>query len=172
MFHTGRMKRTTHSLVEESNVRPALWCLSAWAKGATGVLPWQSIGGEKSWEQAEQTALFYPGQEGPQPSARLKAFTRGQQEVEYLTLLCNVLGVPRFAILEWMKRLLPIDAEWQQPLESERGALEPGLSDTVNLWKMRYTVGKAISERSPAYKRSLVDFSSPIWNPEALPCGG
>ena len=34
----------TANKIEASNIQPLLWCLSAWAKGAMGVLPWQTIG--------------------------------------------------------------------------------------------------------------------------------
>ena len=44
--------------IDEPNTQPALWCLSAWAKGAFGVLPWQTIGSNKSWIKAVQCHLF------------------------------------------------------------------------------------------------------------------
>ncbi|MFN2358176.1 MAG: hypothetical protein ABR534_10590 [Desulfotignum sp.] len=46
--------------IAASNTGTAVWCLDAWFRGASGVLPWNTIGTKKSLEQAEQTALFYP----------------------------------------------------------------------------------------------------------------
>ena len=77
--------------VEGSNLQPVAWCLDAWSLGADGVIPWQTVGNAESWNQADELSLFYPGtvagsRAGPIPSIRLKAYRRGQQDVEYLTL--------------------------------------------------------------------------------------
>ncbi|BCO07689.1 hypothetical protein GF1_00650 [Desulfolithobacter dissulfuricans] len=72
--------------INAENTLPVLWCLAAWSRGAIGVLPWQTVGTSRSWLLADQNALFYPTENGPVPSLRLKAFTRGQQDVEYLVL--------------------------------------------------------------------------------------
>ena len=47
--------------VEGSNLHPVGWCLDAWAMGTDGILPWQTIGNDDSWKQADELALFYPG---------------------------------------------------------------------------------------------------------------
>ena len=86
----------TANRIETANTQPAFWCLSAWSKGAIGVLPWQTLGSGRSWINGEATSLFYPDSNtGPVPSVRLKSFTRGQQLVEYLTMFCNVTGASR-----------------------------------------------------------------------------
>ena len=74
--------------------------LDAWTLGVDGVLPWQTVGSGDSWKTADDLSLFYParGTDGPLPSVRLKAFRRGQQDVEYLTLLQTVAHEPRWAI--------------------------------------------------------------------------
>ena len=79
--------------IEEANMQPVGWCLDAWTLGSDGVLPWQTVGSADSWKRADPLALFYPGRDpgaAPVPSLRLKAFLRGQQDVEYLTLLAQV----------------------------------------------------------------------------------
>lgn len=38
--------------IETSNIQPNMWCLSAWSRGAAGVLPWQTIGGEELLEES------------------------------------------------------------------------------------------------------------------------
>jgi FAD/FMN-containing dehydrogenase len=91
----------TANRISDSNLQPVLWCLSAWSMGAMGVLPWQTIGSKKCWDSAEQTALFYPRDNTVYPSVRLKAFTVGQQYVEYLALLGDVLDLTRSAVAEW-----------------------------------------------------------------------
>lgn len=76
-----------------SNVQPAAWCLDSWTQGGDGVLPWQVIGNAESWEHGDATCLFYPGPsvglKEPIASIRLKAYLRGEQDVEYLCLLAK-----------------------------------------------------------------------------------
>ena len=78
----------------ESNVQAAAWCVDSWTLGGDGVLPWQTIGNANSWKRADATCLFYPGgpagQKQPIPSIRLKAYLRGEQDVEYLVLLSQL----------------------------------------------------------------------------------
>ncbi len=46
--------------LQGSNLQPVGWSLDAWSLGIDGVLPWQTIGTERSWQQADELALFYP----------------------------------------------------------------------------------------------------------------
>ncbi len=155
--------------IEDSNAQPALWCLSAWSGGAMGVLPWQTICGKNSWKRGEQTALFYPHPTGPKPSVRLKAYTRGQQDVEYLMLFKEVFRAPRHAIVQWLKTNIHLPPALDKG--SIRGADGAGHAkmDASALWKMRYRLGGMISEKTPPYKRSLVHFETPRWKEERLP---
>jgi len=50
----------TANSVDDSNLQPLLWSLVAWANGATGVLPWQTIGDEDAWINGKATSLFLP----------------------------------------------------------------------------------------------------------------
>ena len=104
---------TTNS-VEAANVQPVGWSLDTWALGSDGVLPWQTIGRAGSWQQADTLSLFYPGPGGdqePAPSVRLKAFRRGQQDVEYLTLWTQLQKQPRWAVGQSVRRELRLLAE-------------------------------------------------------------
>ena len=89
--------------VPQSNSRLVGWAVGSWSKGADGILPWQTIGRDASWEEADRLAVLYPakkrfGYEGSYPSLRLVAFRRGQQDVEYINLLRTAAGVPRDAL--------------------------------------------------------------------------
>ncbi len=145
----------TANKIEEPNTQPVLWCLSAWAKGATGVLPWQTIGGKNCWNIADQNALFYPHAQGPKPSVRLKAFTRGQQDVEYLTLLCDVYRIPRFAVAKWLENVIGLEGRVSKNSESDAGTLTYDRGSPMELWKLRYSVGKLLSDMAPEYKRDM-----------------
>ena len=61
--------------VEGSNLQPVGWCLDAWSLGTDGVLPWQTIGNDDSWQRADELSLFYPGaaREVPAPAGRARA---------------------------------------------------------------------------------------------------
>ena len=159
----------TANKIEEANTQPVLWCLSAWAKGCTGVLPWQTIGGDNCWKTAEQTALFYPGSDGPKPSVRLKAFTRGQQDTEYLTLFCDVFGIPQYAAADWLRRSISLDSDVSKSYENDAGTLTFAEGDIVSLWKSRYRLGKMLSDKGPAYKRSIVNRETPYREIKKLP---
>jgi len=159
----------TANKIEESNIQPVLWCLSAWSKGAIGVLPWQTIGGKNCWKTAEQTALFYPHPEGPRPSVRLKAFTRGQQDVEYLTLFCDVYKTPRFAVAKWLGKIIDLKGNIRKSSVGDAGTATYDKGDVVELWKLRYRIGRMLSERGPEYKQALINRDTPQWETKSLP---
>jgi hypothetical protein len=155
--------------IEASNVQPVLWCLSAWAGGAMGVLPWQTIGSENAWITAEETALFYPHPDGPVPSVRLKAFRVGQQLVEYLTLFSQTWQVPRYAVADGVKDFLNLKGEVRKKSEADAGTLEFKDVDPMDLWRMRYALGEMISKKAPPYKRARVEVESMVFDASGLP---
>ena len=84
--------------IGDANGHAVAWCLDAWSLGADGVVPWQTIGNRESWNKADRLALLYPSpwpdRAEPIPSVRLKAYRRGQQDVEYLALLARPARAP------------------------------------------------------------------------------
>ena len=159
----------TANRVDQPNTQPALWCLAAWAKGATGVLPWQTIGSKDAWKKAEQTALFYPHPEGPVPSVRLKAFSRGQQDVEYLQLLSDSVKAPRHAVAGWLKTHLALGENYYKLDPEDAGTAEYKGVSAPDLWKLRQRVGAFLSARAPPYRRSIVEPAQPQLNPDRMP---
>ena len=91
------------------NLQCSAWCLDAWCLGADGVVPWNTIGTARSWAEPEQTCLFYPSEQGPLPSLRLKAFCHGQQLVEYLTIFTQLAGHDRRSVAAALRRELGLD---------------------------------------------------------------
>nr|NJM02125.1 DUF4091 domain-containing protein [Desulfobacula sp.] len=124
------------------------WCMDAWFRGARGVLPWNTIGTPESRQRAEQTALFYPGPGGPYPSLRLKAFTAAQQMVEYLTMAGVLYDMDRWALKHWHGQLV-------------QAVRQGGDSGVTALWQARLFLGKMISDKAPAYRRSWVSWDTP-----------
>ncbi|NQT86533.1 DNRLRE domain-containing protein, partial [bacterium] len=162
--------------IEDSNIQPAGWCVSAWALGADGVLPWQTIGNSGSWTRADPLSMFYPGaqvgSQAPVPSVRLKAYRRGQQDVEYLALLTRQLGVPRWAVGRAAQDALRLTAS------ARKGPNVGGIEDAglitfralmpEALWALRTRIGSALSKAKPAPKRRLVDVRFPVRTPAPL----
>ncbi|GBC59260.1 hypothetical protein DENIS_0196 [Desulfonema ishimotonii] len=151
----------TANRISESNMQPILWCLSAWANGATGVVPWQTIGGENAWTTAEQTALLYPGPDGPCPSLRLKVFRRGQQDTEYLTLLCDAIGRQRDDVAAWLRQATDLNGRVRKTSPGDAGTVVFPERDPGALWRLRYRVGKLLSEKALPYRRSLTRRNPP-----------
>jgi GDSL-like Lipase/Acylhydrolase family len=168
----------TANALEDSNTQAVGWSIDSWSLGSDGVLPWQTVGTSASWTKADTLSLFYPGRggqgAGPVPSIRLKAYRRGQQDVEYLTLLSLVTGQPRWAIGERAREALHLAAE-------RRGTGLVGGEDAgvvhyrsllpQDLWAFRLRVAQALSEAHPAPRRQLVDLRTPPRNPAHLSPG-
>ncbi len=139
--------------IEQSNVQPLGWCLDSWCLGSDGVIPWQTIGNDQSWKQADPLALFYPGgpagSDRPVPSIRLKAYRRGQQDVEYLVLLAQLLKEPAWAVGESVRKELGLEAQrWGTGFA---GGEDAGIVEYAQLlpetaWTVRVRVGRALSD--------------------------
>jgi hypothetical protein len=167
--------------VEGSNLQPVGWCLDVWSLGADGVLPWQTIGRSESWDRADELALFYPawnralrsgpGAGLPIPSIRLKAYRRGQQDVEYLTLWSSLNKEPRWAVGGRVRSALKLagtrhstgiaDAE-------DAGRIDYAHLRARDLWALRSAIGAALSQAHPTFQSKLVDFRTPRRDPERV----
>lgn len=103
----------TTSAPHESAFQPIFWSLDTWSLGADGIVPWQTIGNEESWKKSDELALFYPSTEESSgkvaPSIRLKAYRRGQQDVEYLTLALNISSRTREELSKALRTRLALD---------------------------------------------------------------
>jgi hypothetical protein len=138
-----------------------------------GVLPWQTVGRGDSWVEADTLALFYPGRSGrlPVPSIRLKAFRRGQQDVEYLTLLALATGQPRWAIAQRVREALKLSGTRGSSglaAVEDAGVIRYGNLRPQDFWTLRVRIGEALSALHPAPKRQLVDFRTPPRDPSRL----
>ncbi len=145
----------TLNKINTANTQAALWCLSAWSNGSTGILPWQSIGTRNSWEIADQTALIYPHKNGPLPSLRLKALLRGQQDVEYLEMFCKTFEKPQWVVASWLKKQLNFELKTIKSYYGDAGTPVFLMNDAGLIWKLRHYLGKMISSKSPDYQRKL-----------------
>jgi hypothetical protein len=159
--------------IEESNMQPVGWCLDAWTLGMDGVLPWQTIGRAESWTTADPLSLFYPSRTGgePSPSVRLKAYRRGQQDVEYLTLLGQLTGEPRWALGQRVREELKLEGERRTSGGEDAGQIRFARLRPQDEWALRVRLGEALSALHPSPKRKLVDFRTPRRDPSKLAPG-
>jgi hypothetical protein len=164
--------------VEESNVQPLGWCLDAWSRGTDGVVPWQTVGRAESWQQGDRLSLFYPGRvagAAPVASVRLKAYRRGQQDVEYLTLLSQLTGEPRWAIGQRVREALRLSAERSGTglAQAPAGVEDAGVIRFTDLrpqevWGLRVRLGEVLSAAHPPPRRRLAELRTPSRDPAPL----
>ncbi len=135
--------------IEQSNVQPAAWCVEAWCLAAQGVVPWQTLGNERSWREGDQLALFYPprpGESEPAASLRLKAFRRGQQDVEYLVLAAGARREPQWLLGEQVLEALRLRGRRQSSADEpdDAGRIHYAELSPVDLWRLRRALGEQV----------------------------
>lgn len=137
----------------DSNLQPVGWCWDSWTLGADGVLPWQVIGIDASWKQAEDTCLFYPGdvigQKEPVPSIRLKAYLRGEQDVEYLVLLARLTGQTQLQLGRSIRAAMELHGARKGSGfvgDEDAGVMDFSGLRPQDVWKMRERIGRVLSE--------------------------
>jgi hypothetical protein len=163
--------------IEDSNMQAVGWALDSWSLGSDGVLPWQTIGNGDSWRNADPLALFYPdrnsGERPPIPSIRLKAYRRGQQDVEYLTLLAQVQKEPRWAVGQRVREALHLIGERKGTgfAGEDAGVIHFARLKPQDVWALRVRLGEVLSTAAPAAKRRLIELRTPPRHPENLSPG-
>lgn len=136
----------TSNPVEESNRTIQAWVLEAFAAGADGVVPWQTIDRSgKALEQGDPLGLFIfvarPGEPLTiLPSLRLKAYRQAEQEVELLRLLQHRLGLSEATLRSFVAQQLALAGR----VES-RSAEDAGTAAYDSLSPERFRTLRAIA---------------------------
>jgi hypothetical protein len=111
----------------DSNVSMRAWCWRVWLNGGDGLLPWNAVRGSAAWDRAEPLTVFYPGtkfgKSEPFGSLRLKAYRRGQQDIEYLVLLAQQRGWDRDAVTMAMDKALDLSGRVKAESEEDAGTI-------------------------------------------------
>ena len=146
----------------EFSIQPATWCLDAWCWGADGVLPWQTIGKQESWDKPDALSLFYPRRGPADPpvsgSVRLKSYRQGQQLVEYLTLYTQLSGQTRDEVAAAVEEYLHFDRKLDKKSEADAGTTGYGNQVAEKLLELRQRLGQSLHESRPAARKQLVEW--------------
>jgi hypothetical protein len=109
--------------IRTSNVTSGLWVWRAYLAGADAIVPWNTIGGDGSFERPDPTAILYParrfGVNGPVASLRLKAWRDAAQDAELLIALAQRHGWTREQVAAALATMRGLD------LAASTLALEP-----------------------------------------------
>ncbi len=108
----------------------------------------------------------------PIPSIRLKAYRRGQQDVEYLALWSSLHKEPRWAVGAQVRAALKLAgtrhgtgfAGGEDAGRIDFDRLRPG-----QLWALRVALGEALSQAHPPPGRKLIEWRTPRRDPGHLP---
>jgi hypothetical protein len=133
----------------ETNVGMRAWCWRAWVAGADGVVPWNTIRGMEAWDRAEPLTVFYVGKKfginAPFDCLRLKAFRRGEQDVEYMTLLARKKGWDRDAVAKAVAGSLDLSEETRKQYEEDAGSIRFDRVGDAQLDQLRLRVAAALT---------------------------
>ena len=155
--------------VDEPNTQPAAWSLLSWSQGTTGILPWQTMAQEKHWKVGAKTGLFYPHETGYKSSIRLKSFSRGQQDIEYLTWYKQAYDVDHFALSNALNQAVSLRATIHKTNETDAGKIKFAQVNPQQLWQFRVALGEAVGKKKPAFKQALVEWKMPEVDLQNLP---
>ncbi len=133
----------------DTNVSMRAWCWRAWVTGADAIVPWNTVRGMEAWDRAEPLTVFYVGKkfgrDEPFGCLRLKAFRRGEQDVEYMTLLARKKGWDREAVSRAVAASLDLTEQTRKQYEDDAGAIRfDGLSD-AQLDQLRLRIAAALA---------------------------
>ena len=151
-FHQVVIPYGTTNDPADSNMQPVGWCLDSWTLQGDGVLPWQVIGSDDSWKHGEDTCLFYPGDsvgsKEPLPSIRLKAYLRGEQDVEYLVLLAKLEHQSQRQLGQRVRNLLNLTAQRKGTAFTageDAGVIEFAHFKPQDAWRLRERIAAVLS---------------------------
>ncbi len=156
MDHRNRFGRTywnyaTTNHPRETNVGMRAWCWRAWVTGADGIVPWNTIRGMEAWNRAEPLTVFYVGKKfglnEPFGCLRLKAFRRGEQDVEYLTLLARKKGWDRDAVEHAVAGAMDLSEQVRSQYEEDAGAIRFDRIDDAQIDRLRLRVAAALTAK-------------------------
>lgn len=158
--------------ISKTSTQPAAWCIDAWLRGGDGVLPWQTMGNNNSWDRQDTQAMFYPGKpaglDHPVPSLRLKSYRMGQQTTEYLTMLSQSQNLPRWAMEHAVRKLAGLEESKVELKGEEAVAVDFTRATPQSLWRMHTAAGMMLDQLALPDKERWIELRTPVRHPEKL----
>jgi hypothetical protein len=112
--------------VERTNRETQAWVLAAFRDGATGVVPWQTIVGAGALTTADQLGIFILDGKGAEVavrhSLRLNAYCRAEQDIEYLCLMRDRLGMTPGQVARVIDHYLDLSGTHERRSEDDAGS--------------------------------------------------
>jgi hypothetical protein len=134
----------------DTNVAMRAWCWRAWGAGADGIVPWNTVRGMEAWDRAEPLTVFYVGKKfglnEPFDCLRLKAFRRGEQDVEYMTLLARKKGWEREAVAHAIAGALDLSEETRRAYEDDAGSIHFDNVSDAQIDQLRLRLAAALMQ--------------------------
>jgi hypothetical protein len=141
---------------EQSNKTNIAWCVETWARGADGVVPWQSMGTKDSWKKLDPLSVIYPTEFGAVPSLRLKSFRDGQQLVEYLEAYRLKTGLSRTEMGRMLLQDFGLSGQTVKLSEEDAGSVRFGAQDLERLEKLKWFLGEYLHKHAPSQASTTV----------------
>jgi hypothetical protein len=133
----------------DTNVTLRAWAWRVWLNGGDGLLPWLATRTQGAWEKAQPLTVFYGGEKfgrmEPFASLRLKAYRRGQQDMEYLNLLARSRGWSREILSRAVRDALDLSGDVEERFEEDAGTMRFQNIRDADLETVRRRVAAALA---------------------------
>ncbi|MCU0710909.1 MAG: DUF4091 domain-containing protein [Pirellula sp.] len=133
---------------DQSSVTNIAWCVETWARGANGVVPWQTMGTKESWKKLDPLSVIYPSDFGAIPSLRLKSFRDGQQLVEYLEAFRVSTGLSKREIGAMLLEEFGLIGQTVKLSEEDAGSVRFGPRELEQLGTLRWALGEYLDKHA------------------------
>ena len=133
---------------DQSNRTNVAWCVETWARGANGVVPWQTMGTKVSWKKLDPLSVVYPTSFGAVPSLRLKSFRDGQQLVEYLEAFRLSSGLSQSEIGSVLLDDFGLIGQTVKLSEEDAGSVRFGPRELDQLGTLRWALGEYLNKHA------------------------
>ncbi len=140
--------------LDRSNLETVAWCVKAYCHGCDGVVPWQSLGNDKAFDEGDApgngNALIVDGRKrfgiNAIASFRVHAFRDGAQLCELLRLLEIKKGWSRAHSGAFVSQLIPLGAEFKQGFADDAAGLKFGNLNAESFVQLKEAILKMLDE--------------------------
>jgi len=139
------------SPVEASPRQTWLWAIDAFARGADGVVPWQTINSDgAALSKADQLGILIADRSAGDPPAirvsrRLLAYQRAEQDIAYLHLVQERLHLDRAQLAALIAQYVSLDGQQQRRSEEDAGTAVYAQADALSAHRLREALAQLLA---------------------------